>query len=117
MKITWLTGTFAPAIINHLWQTTVVLAIIWAMTTVLQRNRASLRYQLWMLASIKFLVPFSLLVELGARFQFSTAKPIQAQRVSHLVTGAVEPYGQQQVFQHSRLHRREAMRSRTTGWP
>lgn len=50
---------------NHLWQSTVFAVIVWLMALLLRRNRSSLRYGLWVAASLKFLIPFSLLVSVG----------------------------------------------------
>jgi bla regulator protein BlaR1 len=52
-------------LLNHLWQSTAFAAVIAAACLVLHRNRARLRYWLWLTASLKFLLPFSLLVSLG----------------------------------------------------
>lgn len=38
---------------------------------IVRRNRASARYWLWLAASVKFLIPFSLLISLGSQFQWS----------------------------------------------
>ena len=51
---------------NHLWQTTVFAGAIWVVTLPLRRNQARVRYGLWLAASIKFFIPFSLFVELGS---------------------------------------------------
>src|SRR5204862_6043221 len=40
-----------------------------------RRNSAGLRYWLWLAASIKFLIPFSVLVSLGGGFGKPTAAP------------------------------------------
>ncbi|HZQ53783.1 MAG TPA: M56 and DUF3738 domain-containing protein [Bryobacteraceae bacterium] len=50
---------------NHLWQSTAFAALIALLTLALRKNRAHIRYRLWLLASIKFLIPFSLLVAAG----------------------------------------------------
>jgi bla regulator protein blaR1 len=55
----------APAIVNHLWQSTVVLLLAFLVSLVLRRNHARTRYWLWLMASLKFLIPFSLLISLG----------------------------------------------------
>jgi len=60
-----MTGTWLA---NHLWQSTVVAGIAWLVTLVLRRDRASVRYGVWLAASLKFLIPFSLLVDIGGRF-------------------------------------------------
>lgn len=53
------------AVVNHLWQSTVFVAAAWLLTIVLRRNQARTRYFLWMLASAKFLAPFSILIAAG----------------------------------------------------
>jgi bla regulator protein blaR1 len=57
--------SIAPIVANHLWQSTVFAAAVWLVTLLLRRNAARVRFSLWLAASIKFLVPFSLLVGLG----------------------------------------------------
>ena len=61
-----LTGNeFWTALANHLWQSTIFAAVVWLVTQVLRKNRAQVRYGLWLAASMKFLIPFSLLIWLG----------------------------------------------------
>ncbi|HLI29611.1 MAG TPA: hypothetical protein VKV79_00760, partial [Terriglobia bacterium] len=55
---------------NHLWQSTLFAAIAALLALTLKTYRARVRYSLWLAASLKFLVPFSLLVMLGARFDW-----------------------------------------------
>ncbi len=57
-----------PAFANHLLQSTVFAAIIGLLTLSLGRNRARVRYRLWLVASVKFVIPFSLLIALGSLF-------------------------------------------------
>lgn len=52
-------------IIDHLWQSTLFVAAAWGLTRVLRGNTAGVRYWVWFAASVKFLVPFSLLAQLG----------------------------------------------------
>src|SRR6185312_6665247 len=54
------------ALVNHLWQSTVFLLGIWLLTILLRHNHARTRYLLWMRASVKFLVPLSILISAGA---------------------------------------------------
>jgi len=61
-------AAIAPALGNHLWQSTLCLLAAGLMTWVLRRNHAQARYGLWLAASMKFLVPFSLLVAVGIHF-------------------------------------------------
>ena len=54
-------------IANHLWQSTLFAVIAGLLTLLLRNNRAHIRYRLWLAASAKFLIPFSLLVFAGGR--------------------------------------------------
>jgi bla regulator protein blaR1 len=53
-------------LLNHLWQSTAVLVAAWLLTLALRNNSARVRYAVWLFASVKFLVPFQLLTDLGA---------------------------------------------------
>lgn len=64
------------AVAAHLWQSTLVLGLAWMATLALRTNRPRVRYWLWVAASVKFLLPFSWLVSLGAQFEWRTALPI-----------------------------------------
>jgi uncharacterized protein (TIGR03435 family) len=55
----------APALANHLWQSTLCLVVAGLLALVLRKNHAQARYGLWLAASVKFLIPFSLLVAIG----------------------------------------------------
>ena len=52
----------APALGNHLWQSTLCIVIAGLLTLILRKNHARARYGLWLAASVKFLIPFSLLI-------------------------------------------------------
>jgi bla regulator protein blaR1 len=52
---------------NHLWQTTLFAALVGLLTLFFRKNGANVRYALWLTASLKFLVPFSLLTAFGAQ--------------------------------------------------
>jgi len=58
---------------NHLWQSTLFAIAVWLITLTLRKNRAAVRHRLWLAASVKFLVPFSLLAGLGSHFQWETS--------------------------------------------
>jgi len=57
----------APAVGNHLWQSTLFVVVAGLLTLALRKNQARARYWIWMVASLKFLIPFSLLVGIGTR--------------------------------------------------
>ncbi|HEX3878250.1 MAG TPA: M56 family metallopeptidase [Bryobacteraceae bacterium] len=52
---------------NHLWQSTIFAVAVAVTAMGLRRNSARLRYWLWLAASVKFLIPLSLLVSMGGR--------------------------------------------------
>lgn len=60
-------GAAWPALAHHLWQSTACLGLAVLLTSALRRNRAYIRYWVWLAASAKFLLPFSALVYLGER--------------------------------------------------
>jgi bla regulator protein BlaR1 len=62
---------------NHLWQSTLFTVAIGLLTLALRNNRAPVRYCLWFAASVKFLIPFSLLVTLGSQLEWRPA-PVMA---------------------------------------
>ena len=55
-----------PALANHLWQSTIFAGTAWLVTILLRKNQAQVRYRIWLVTSVKFLIPFSLLIGLGA---------------------------------------------------
>ena len=60
-------SAIGTALANHLWQSTLFAFVIAVFTLALRKNQASLRHHLWLAASLKFLLPFSLLISLGSR--------------------------------------------------
>jgi bla regulator protein blaR1 len=77
---------------NHLWQSTVFAAAMWALTLPLKQNRAAVRYWLWLAASVKFLVPFSLLVSIGSQLGRRTAPMIEPPQWSFAVEQISHPF-------------------------
>jgi bla regulator protein blaR1 len=61
------------ALVNHLWQSTCFAIAAGLLTFAFRGNRAKVRYWLWFSSSVKFLVPFSLLIALGARLEWAPA--------------------------------------------
>src|ERR1700683_1044983 len=54
---------------NHLWQSTLFACLPGVLTWGLQKIRARLRYWVWLSASCKFLIPFSVLVAVGGEIR------------------------------------------------
>ena len=62
--------------IDHLWQSTLFVIAAWVATLALRKNRAAVRYWVWLAASLKFLLPFSMLVGLAEFAPKHTARPM-----------------------------------------
>ena len=58
---------------NHLWQSSLFAVGVWILALAFRKNSASVRYRLWLIASMKFLIPFSLLVRLGSLLEWRPA--------------------------------------------
>ena len=78
------------ALANHLWQSTLFACAVGLLTLMLRRNRAAVRHGLWLAASIKFLVPFSVLIGLGSQIEWRKA-PVAAQPRMDVVEQISEP--------------------------
>jgi uncharacterized protein (TIGR03435 family) len=70
------------SVLNHLWQSSLFAILAGLLTLALKRNSARTRYWLWFAASVKFLIPFSLLVDAGSCVEWRTAPVIAQQTVS-----------------------------------
>src|SRR5882762_3765595 len=80
-----------PALANHLWQSTLFAAVAGLLTLALRQNRAQMRYWIWLAASLKFLIPFSLLVYAGSQFAWRAA-PAVAPPLSSAIGQITEPF-------------------------
>ncbi|HTZ76133.1 MAG TPA: M56 family metallopeptidase [Candidatus Aquilonibacter sp.] len=72
---------------GHLWQSTLFALAAALMTAAFRGNRAQVRYWLWLSASLKFLVPFALLFDLGSYLE--TLMPAAAQVASQITSPVV----------------------------
>ncbi|HEV2701465.1 MAG TPA: ankyrin repeat domain-containing protein [Steroidobacteraceae bacterium] len=83
------------AVADHLLQSTLFAVGVGILTLVLRRHSARVRFGLWLSASVKFLVPFALLTEVGSHFPRQPPKlsPITggAQAVSTLIDSITAP--------------------------
>jgi bla regulator protein BlaR1 len=77
---------------DHLWQSTLFAAAAAALALALRRNRAHVRYWLWLAASVKFLVPFALLMALGNRLEWGTAVPIAQPEFALAIDAVSQPF-------------------------
>ena len=90
--------------INHLWQSTAFAVAAGLLTLGLRRNKAQVRYWLWFSASLKFLVPFSLLIGLGGHWATPVGK-IAPAAVSIAIKQAAEPFPNMVVLTSAVSHR------------
>ncbi|MGA8593908.1 MAG: M56 and DUF3738 domain-containing protein [Bryobacteraceae bacterium] len=81
-----------PSLFNHLWQSTVAAAVAGLLALALRRNHARVRYSIWFIASVKFLIPFSLLVALGSRFGWSHASGTAKQQFFFVMEQINQPF-------------------------
>jgi hypothetical protein len=58
-------------LVNHLWQSTLFAFGAGLLTLVFRENRARTRHWIWLAASVKFWIPFALLVSAGTRVQLA----------------------------------------------
>ncbi len=80
--------------LNHLWQSTLFAAMAALLTLLFRKNHARVRYSLWLAASIKFLIPFSLFIAIGNSIDFSRQRAASiAQPAVAIVEGFSQPFG------------------------
>jgi bla regulator protein blaR1 len=87
----------APSLGNHLWQSTLFACAIALLTLALRNNRAQVRYWLWLAASLKFLIPFSLLVGLGSHLASPHATSAPKTGLYFAMEQVGQPFTQQAV--------------------
>jgi bla regulator protein BlaR1 len=80
-------------VINHLWQSTVFAILAAILTLAFRKNRAQVRYWLWLSASVKFLIPFSLLMSVGSNLEWApAAQTIAMPVVSSTMVQFTQPF-------------------------
>src|ERR1051325_3782156 len=77
---------------NHLWQSTLCAAVVWLLTLAVRKNRAAVRYWLWFAASLKFLIPFSLLVSAASQLEWRTTRAIAPPAIASAVEQVSQPF-------------------------
>jgi beta-lactamase regulating signal transducer with metallopeptidase domain len=83
---------WTAALINHLWQSTLFVLIAWAIALVLRKNHARTRYWIWMIASVKFLIPFSILINAGEFLRALFAARIQSPALTAAMEQIAQPF-------------------------
>jgi bla regulator protein BlaR1 len=95
------TDGFVAALVNHLWQSTAVVLAVWLLAYALRNNRAGVRYWLWMIASLKFLLPFSLLIAAGELFHPAAALVVARPALANAMEQIVQPFPQTTIADFS----------------
>src|ERR1700736_1238779 len=87
-------------VFNHLWQSTLFAAVAALLALALRNKHARVRHWIWLTASLKFLIPFSLLVGIGSQLGWRTvsARP----RVSFVIEEISQPFTTPRVTLPSR---------------
>lgn len=88
-----------PAVLDHLWQSTVVALAVALLMPVFRKASAGVRYGLWFAASMKFVVPFAALAALGRLLAPAGASPVGAAPEAMLIAKATQPFSQVSLSQ------------------
>ncbi len=105
-------GAWFGAVTNHLWQSTIFALAAATLALALRNNRAQIRYWLWLSASVKFLIPFALLIALGSNFRDTLA----ARRIAPEFTVPVVSLKMMQITQPFPDPWISPAAPQTTGW-
>ena len=90
-------ATLIGLMADHVWQSTLFALGAGLLTLAFRQSRAQVRYAIWMAASVKFLVPFALLVAIGGAANVWTDAPAPPARPLALAYAGVvaQPFTQQ----------------------
>ena len=72
-------------LVDHLWQSTVCVALAGLLVLMLRKNRPQVRYWIWLSASLKFLVPFGALSAIGRQVTWPLAAPVMQPQVTIVI--------------------------------
>jgi bla regulator protein BlaR1 len=109
-------GALPAEVVNHLWQSTVVVGIAWLLALALRKNHARTRYWVWMVASLKFLVPFSVLMDLGAWLRsLVPVHMVAGPQVATVIQQVAQPFARGTVFESANYA--TAAVHRASVWP
>ena len=77
---------------NHLLQSTIFAVAAGLLTLLLRNNHARTRYWIWLTASLKFLIPFSIFVELGRLLSYQPTPAISHPQLVSVVDEISQPF-------------------------
>jgi bla regulator protein BlaR1 len=84
-------------VLNHLWQSTLFAAAAAILAFAFHKHRACVRHVIWMAASLKFLIPFALLISIGERIEWRTNSAIVQPTASILMDQVAQPFSRNDV--------------------
>jgi uncharacterized protein (TIGR03435 family) len=91
--------SWTAMLVNHLWQSTVVVGIAWVLALALRKNHARVRHWVWFAASVKFLLPFSLLISAGECLRSFIPSVVGARPVvANAMQQVTQPFSEMQFF-------------------
>jgi beta-lactamase regulating signal transducer with metallopeptidase domain len=84
---------------THLWQSTFFAIAVGLLSIAFRKNRAQVRYWLWLSASLKFFVPFALLIGVGGHLGWApAAQKIATPAISFAVEVVAQPFDDTLTF-------------------
>ena len=87
-----------PGLANHLLQSTVFAVVAGALTLFLRNTHARTRYWIWLTASMKFLIPFSLFVAIGHWLSRLAAPVIVQPQVAIVLQEISQPFAAAEFY-------------------
>jgi uncharacterized protein (TIGR03435 family) len=81
-----------PALLSHLWQSTMFAGIAALLVLALRGNRAKVRFNLWLCASMKFVIPLALLTSLGSHIRWTPVQRYATPALSYAVKSIAQPF-------------------------
>ena len=87
-----LAASFGRLAANHLWQSTGFAAVAVLLALALRANTARARYWLWLTASVKFLIPFSVLAAIGGSLGRWLVPTVPVSRFPSVIAEIVQPF-------------------------
>jgi bla regulator protein blaR1 len=79
-------------IANHLWQSSLFACVAGLLTLALRKNSARVRRWVWVAASFKFLIPFSVLIAIGGHIGWRTGSAIASANVPVVMEQFSQPF-------------------------
>jgi beta-lactamase regulating signal transducer with metallopeptidase domain len=80
------------AILDHLWQSTLIVLGVMVLVAALNKASAAVRHGLWLAASVKFLVPFAALAALGRLLAPAIRLPAPSAPQAAVLAKAAQPF-------------------------